>query len=82
MRNPLKNEEAAFRFLLGTIVYFALIVLAAWIATWLGLVVFAALTIGVIVFLWGTKGRQPPPDEPGRAEVDDTPADGQAPPGE
>jgi hypothetical protein len=49
MRNPLANEEAAFRFLLGTIVYLAPIVLASWIATWLGVVVFVVMT-GLAVF--------------------------------
>ena len=44
MRNPLESEETAFRFVLGTIVYLAPIVLASWIATWLGVIVFVVLT--------------------------------------
>lgn len=44
MRNPLRSEAEAFRFLLLTIGYFALIVLGAWINTWVGVAVFAGLT--------------------------------------
>ncbi len=73
VRNPLQDEEAAFRFLLGTIAYFAVIVLASWVATWLGLVAFGALSLGVIALLRG--GKKPP--DPGldadRATVEDTP---------
>jgi GABA permease len=72
MRNPLKNEETAFRFVLGTIVYLALIVLASWLATWLGLVVFVALTVVAVVLLRG--GAKPPPltQHVDRASVEDT----------
>ena len=72
MRNPLANEEAAFRFLLGTIVYLAPIVLASWIATWLGVVVFVVMT-GVAVFY--IRQDQPPlaaPSVGDRAAVEDT----------
>ena len=45
MRNPLRSEAEAYRFLLGTIVYFGLIVLAAVVGgTWWGVGVFAVLT--------------------------------------
>ena len=44
MRNPVKNEETAFRFLLGLIGYFGLIVLGAKLDRWLGLAVFLILT--------------------------------------
>ena len=50
-RNPFRSEAEAYRFLLLTVVYFALIVGAASIETWLGLVVFVALT-GAAIFLW------------------------------
>ena len=43
-RNPFRSEAEAYRFLLLTVVYFALIVVAASIETWLGLVVFIVLT--------------------------------------
>jgi hypothetical protein len=50
-RNPFRSEAEAYRFLLLTVGYFALIVVAAAFATWLGLVVFILLT-AVAVFLW------------------------------
>ena len=50
-RNPFRSEAEAYRFLLLTVGYFALIVVAASIATWLGVVVFAALTAAA-VGLW------------------------------
>jgi hypothetical protein len=49
--NPLRSEAAAFRFLLLTIAYFALIALAAWINTWLGVAVFLILTVAIVVRL-------------------------------
>ena len=48
MANPLRSEAAAFRFLLLTIGYFALIALAAWINTWLGVAVFVILTAVIV----------------------------------
>ena len=64
-RNPFRSEAEAYRFLLLTVGYFALIVAAAAIATWLGVVVFAALTAAA-VWLW-LRSRQ---DEPAqRASV-------------
>ena len=48
MRNPLRSEAEAFRFLLLTIGYCALIVIAAIINTWLGLAVFVVLTLVVV----------------------------------
>jgi hypothetical protein len=50
-RNPFRSEAEAYRFLLLTVGYFALIVVAASIATWLGVVVFVALS-GAAVWLW------------------------------
>jgi membrane protein implicated in regulation of membrane protease activity len=50
-RNPFRSEAEAYRFLLLTVVYFALIVAAAAIATWLGVVVFVVLT-ALAVWLW------------------------------
>jgi hypothetical protein len=45
MRNPLRSETEAFRFLLLTIGYFALIIIGAWIDTWVGVAVFVLLTL-------------------------------------
>lgn len=59
MQNPFRSEAAAFQFVLRSLVYFALIVVAALISTWLGLAVFVALTAGVIwwVFFRGERER-------------------------
>jgi len=50
-RNPFRSEAEAYRFLLLTVGYFALIVAASAIATWLGVVVFVLLT-ATAVWLW------------------------------
>jgi hypothetical protein len=50
VRNPFRSEAEAFRFLLLTIGYFALIVAAAAIDKWLGLAVFVGLTLAVVYF--------------------------------
>ena len=50
-RNPFRSEAEAYRFLLLTVGYFALIVAAAAIETWLGVVVFVALT-ATAIWLW------------------------------
>jgi|SRR5918994_3696762 hypothetical protein len=49
MQNPFRSEAEAFRFLIRTIAYFAVIAVAAMINTWLGLAVFALAT-GVVVW--------------------------------
>ena len=51
MQNPVRSEEAAFRFLLLVIVYLGLIAIASVIATWLGLVAFVVETVAVAVWL-------------------------------
>ncbi|HEX4929571.1 MAG TPA: universal stress protein [Gaiellaceae bacterium] len=50
-RNPFRSEAEAYRFLLLTVGYFALIVAAAAIQTWLGVAVFAVLT-GAALWRW------------------------------
>ncbi|MFL5930071.1 MAG: universal stress protein [Gaiellaceae bacterium] len=60
MRNPLKSEAEAFKLVLLAIGYFALIVVAAAINTWLGVAVFVLLTaiaVGAIV-----RARREPPE--------------------
>ena len=49
MQNPFRSEAEAFRFVVRTIAYFAVIVVAALINTWLGVAVFVAAT-GVVVW--------------------------------
>ncbi len=72
MRNPLKNEESAFRFVLGTIVYLALIVLASWLATWFGVLVFVTLTVVAVAMLRGGTKPAPATQHVSRAAVEDT----------
>ena len=60
--NPLRSEAAAFRFLLGAVVYFALIAVAGVINSWLGLAVFIFLTAAVA--WWWLRNRTPPPPRP------------------
>jgi hypothetical protein len=59
MRNPFRSEAEAFRLVWLSLVYFGLIVFAAAIAPWLGLVVFLVLT-AVAVWLIRGGGREPP----------------------
>ncbi|HST15798.1 MAG TPA: universal stress protein [Gaiellaceae bacterium] len=48
MRNPIRSETDAFRFVLLTIGYFALIVIGSVINVWVGVVVFVVLSAGVL----------------------------------
>jgi len=50
MKNPFRTEESAFRFLVLTIAYGALIVIGSKINTWIGLTVFIVET--AIVAWW------------------------------
>ena len=58
-RNPFRSESEAYRFLLLTVGYFALIVAAAAIKTWLGFVVFVALTAAAIWFWVRSRSNEP-----------------------
>ena len=58
-RNPFRSEAEAYRFLLLTVGYVALIVAAAAIATWLGLVVFVLLTAVAVVFWARSRSNEP-----------------------
>ena len=59
MRNPFGNEADAFRLVLLAVGYFALIVVAAAINTWLGVAVFVLLTLLAIAVV--IKARREPP---------------------
>jgi nucleotide-binding universal stress UspA family protein len=59
MRNPLRSEAEAFRFLLLTIGYFALIVIGALIKDWVGVAVFVVLTL-LALYLAFFRGRPDP----------------------
>lgn len=69
MQNPLRSEAEAFRFLLVVIAGSAIIVLAAYINTWLGVAAAIVVVVGVARWYW----RQPSA-KPRRLEVrDDAP---------
>ena len=72
MQNPLESEEAAFRFVLGTLVYFAPIVIAAWIATWLGVIVFFVMSVVAFGVVRRGTASAPPVVSTERAAVEDT----------
>lgn len=72
-RNPFRSEADAYRFLLLTIGYFALIVAAATLNRWLGLAVFIGLSALVLWRFLGARSAEPPvrpvlPTRPNGAE--------------
>ena len=58
-RNPFRSEAEAYRFLLLTVGYFAAIVVAASLATWLGVVVFVVLTLTAVVLWLRSRSNEP-----------------------
>jgi hypothetical protein len=60
MNNPLRSEGEAFRFLLGTVVYFGLIAIAGVINAWAGLVVFIVLSVVVVWWWWRSRAPAAP----------------------
>jgi hypothetical protein len=72
-RNPFRSEAEAYRFLLLTVVYFALIVVAAAIETWLGVLVFVVLTALAVYFWLRSRSNEPAlrPSVPARAGAED-----------
>src|SRR5579885_1894596 len=73
MRSPIRSEADAFRFVLLTIGYFALIVIGSLIDVWVGVAVFVVLTVGIVGWLFARRGAPEPP-------VQEAPAP--SPPGE
>jgi GABA permease len=61
MRNPIRSEADAFRLVLLTIGYFVLIVIGALINVWLGVAVFAVLTLAGLWWVVARRGRTAPP---------------------
>jgi hypothetical protein len=59
MRNPFRTEAEAFRFVWLTIIYFALIVIASLINTWLGVGVFIGET-AILIWWIVTRRRRGP----------------------
>jgi hypothetical protein len=60
VQNPFRSEAEAFRFVIQTLGYFALIVVAALIHPWLGVAVFAVLTGFVVWWLFFRGARERP----------------------
>ena len=71
MKNPLRDEAAAFKLVWLSLGYFGLIALASWISTWLGLAVFVVLSIAALVALRGGRQRRGSLRVE-RSDVDDT----------
>jgi hypothetical protein len=61
MKNPLRDEASAFQAVLVTLGATALVVVAAWIHTWLGLVVFLVLVAAAFWTIRGGMRHRPPP---------------------
>jgi hypothetical protein len=61
MRNPIRSEADAFRFVLLTIGYFALIVIGSLIDVWVGVAVFVVLTVAVAWWVLARRGAPQPP---------------------
>jgi hypothetical protein len=72
-RNPFRSEAEAYRFLLLTVGYFALIVVGASIATWLGVAVFVVLTATAVVLWLRSRSNEPVlrPAVPTRSSAED-----------
>jgi hypothetical protein len=72
MRNPVRSEADAFRFVWLTIGYFALIVIASAINVWVGVGVFVVLTAGGVYWLLGRRaGEVRPRQVPAPSPVDE-----------
>ena len=61
MKNPLRDEASAFQVVLITLGAAVLVVVAAWIDTWLGLAVFLALVGAAFWAIRGGMRHRPPP---------------------
>jgi len=58
VKNPLRDEAAAFKLVWLSLGYFGLIALASWISTWLGIAVFVVLSIAALIALRGGRQRR------------------------
>jgi universal stress protein family protein len=73
MRNPFRSEAEAYRFVLGTVVYFAAIVIATAVGgRWWGVGVFAVVSAAVLGWFFHREARErPPATAPRRRSADD-----------
>jgi hypothetical protein len=61
--NPLRSEAEAFRFVLGSLVYFGAIAAAAAVNRWLGVAVFVVLTSALLAWWARARRAEQPPRE-------------------
>lgn len=62
MKNPFRSEAEAYRFVLGTVVYFGAIVIATAVGgRWWGLGVFVVVTLAVLGWFFRREARERPP---------------------
>jgi hypothetical protein len=73
MKNPFRSEAEAYRFVLGTVAYFAAIVIAtAAGGRWWGVGVFVALSVGVLARFFRRESRErPAPSAPPHRGAED-----------
>jgi len=72
MRNPLRSEAEAYRFLIGTVVYFVAIAVATALGgRWIGLAVFVVLSVLVLVWFFRRETREQPPASAPRPHAGD-----------
>jgi hypothetical protein len=68
MKNPFRSEAEAYRFVIGTVGYFAAIVIATAVGgRWWGLGVFVALSVLVLIWFFRREAREQPPATAPRA---------------
>jgi universal stress protein family protein len=68
MKNPFRSEAEAYRFVIGTVGYFAAIVIATAVGgRWWGLGVFVALSVLVLIWFFRREAREKPPASAPRA---------------
>jgi len=72
VKNPLRDEATAFRWVLVTLGAFALIVAASWLHTWVGVAAFVLLTGAALWLLRGGSGVPRPAQHVERARVTNT----------
>jgi universal stress protein family protein len=62
MKNPFRSEAEAYRFVIGTVVYFAAIVIATAVGgRWWGIGIFLVLTVLVLIWFFRREAREQPP---------------------
>jgi Universal stress protein family len=68
VKNPFRSEAEAYRFVLGTVVYFAAIVIATAVGgRWWGLGVFVVVTVAVLLWVFRREVRERPVLAPSRS---------------